>query len=72
MAKGLLPDPDLLHAALVRARWVISDAARELGVSRQAIYLAMERYGIRRRPQSYSVWREMRARRPAAKASKAS
>jgi len=36
--------------ALRTARWIITDAARALGVSRQAIYLALTRYQIRRLP----------------------
>jgi DNA-binding NtrC family response regulator len=51
-------DPELaeLQAALVEARGVVSRAAAQLGISRQALYRRMERLGIEleRRPKSSS------------------
>jgi DNA-binding NtrC family response regulator len=43
----------MIEAALVRARGVVSRAASELGLSRQALYRRMERLGIEieRRPK---------------------
>jgi DNA-binding NtrC family response regulator len=45
---------DLVESALVRARGVVSLAAAELGLSRQALYRRMQRLGIEleRRPRS--------------------
>ena len=40
------PDRATIEAALSRARGVISQAAAELGLSRQALYRRIERYGI--------------------------
>lgn len=37
--------------AMRAADWVVADAAKALGVSRQAVYDAMERFGIKRQPQ---------------------
>ncbi|HEV8549346.1 MAG TPA: helix-turn-helix domain-containing protein, partial [Polyangiaceae bacterium] len=37
---------EAIHAALGRARGVVSRAAAELGLSRQALYRRMERLGI--------------------------
>jgi transcriptional regulator of acetoin/glycerol metabolism len=36
-----------VEAALERARGVISQAARDLGLSRQALYRRMEKLGLR-------------------------
>ena len=41
------PDRERIEAALARARGVIAQAAGELGLSRQALYRRMERYGIK-------------------------
>jgi len=40
------PDRAAIEAALARARGVISQAAADLGLSRQALYRRMEKYGI--------------------------
>ena len=40
------PDADAIEAALKRARGVIARAARDLGMSRQALYRRMEKFGI--------------------------
>ena len=40
------PDKDMIEAALQRARGVISQAAADLGLSRQALYRRMEKMGI--------------------------
>ncbi len=40
------PDKDMIEAALQRARGVISQAASELGLSRQALYRRMEKMGV--------------------------
>ncbi len=40
-------DRAALEAALAKARGVVAHAARELGVSRQAVYRRMEKWGIR-------------------------
>ncbi|WP_374039790.1 helix-turn-helix domain-containing protein [Massilia sp. Dwa41.01b] len=42
------PDRDAIAAALARAGGVVSQAASELGLSRQALYRRMERLGIGR------------------------
>jgi len=42
------PDRDAIAAALARAGGVVSQAAAELGLSRQALYRRMERLGIAR------------------------
>ncbi len=42
------PDRDAIAAALARAGGVVSQAAAELGLSRQALYRRMERLGIER------------------------
>ena len=42
------PDRDAIVAALARAGGVVSQAAAELGLSRQALYRRMERLGIER------------------------
>jgi len=57
-----LDSKERLVAALQQARWIIAEAARSLGVSRQAIYDAMRRHGVRRRQQSPEVYREVRRR----------
>lgn len=58
-----LASRERLETALATADWIIKDAARALGVSRQAIYDAMERHGIERRPHSPEQWsRIMRER----------
>ena len=44
---GVEPDQAHIEAALARAGGVIAQAAAELGLSRQALYRRMERYGIR-------------------------
>ena len=41
------PDRDGIEAALARAGGVIAQAAAELGLSRQALYRRMDRFGIR-------------------------
>lgn len=46
--RDVLPPEDELIAVLERHSWVITDAAKALNVSRQAIYYAFERYGIQR------------------------
>lgn len=38
-----------LLRALVRANWIIAEAARDLGTSRQAVYDAMWRYQVPRK-----------------------
>jgi transcriptional regulator of acetoin/glycerol metabolism len=40
------PDRATIEAALARAHGVISQAATELGLSRQALYRRIEKYGI--------------------------
>lgn len=40
------PDKEMIEAALQRARGVISQAASELGLSRQALYRRMEKMGV--------------------------
>ena len=42
------PDADAIRGALARNRGVIAQAAAELGLSRQALYRRMDRYGIGR------------------------
>ncbi len=46
------PDRDTIEQALARAGGVVSQAAAELGLSRQALYRRMERLGIGRRDPS--------------------
>jgi transcriptional regulator of acetoin/glycerol metabolism len=41
------PDRDAIESALQRARGVISQAASDLGLSRQALYRRLEKLGIR-------------------------
>ena len=41
------PDRERIEAALARAQGVIAQAASELGLSRQALYRRMDRYGIK-------------------------
>jgi DNA-binding NtrC family response regulator len=43
------PDRTAIEAALASARGVIAQAAAELGLSRQALYRRMDRYGIQHR-----------------------
>lgn len=50
--KAVLDDKAAVVRALRAARWVLKHAAQELGVSRQTLYAAMERHGIKRRPMS--------------------
>jgi DNA-binding phage protein len=45
--------------ALKRSGWVISVAARELGVSREAVYKALRRYGLARRAPSKRAMSEV-------------
>jgi transcriptional regulator of acetoin/glycerol metabolism len=47
------PEQTEIEAALVAARGVVSRAAAQLGISRQALYRRMERLGIEleRRPK---------------------
>lgn len=45
MAAKLLT-PDAIVAELERRAWIVSHAARALGVSRQALYAALRRHGI--------------------------
>lgn len=52
----VLDDPNRLKAALEAADWIVIDAARALGVSRQAVYDAMKRHGIERQAPDPSVW----------------
>jgi transcriptional regulator of acetoin/glycerol metabolism len=42
------PDRDSIEAALARAGGVVSQAATDLGLSRQAFYRRMEKLGIAR------------------------
>ncbi len=42
------PDRDAIEAAIARAGGVLAQAASELGLSRQALYRRMERFGIAR------------------------
>lgn len=49
MPMRILTDKAEVEAALERCRWIIADAARELGVSRQGVYDAMRRFSIPRR-----------------------
>ncbi|HBK47669.1 MAG TPA: sigma-54-dependent Fis family transcriptional regulator, partial [Xanthomonadaceae bacterium] len=44
---GNEPDRDRIEAALARAQGVIAQAAADLGLSRQALYRRMDRYGIK-------------------------
>ncbi|MGB0132609.1 sigma-54-dependent transcriptional regulator [Dokdonella sp.] len=46
MAPESEPDKGMIEAALLRARGVISQAASDLGLSRQALYRRMEKMGI--------------------------
>lgn len=46
MAADAEPDKEMIEAALQRARGVISQAASELGLSRQALYRRMEKMGV--------------------------
>jgi hypothetical protein len=62
MASNPLTDREVLVQTLKSCRWVISEAARVLGVSRQAIYDAMARFEIKRRPLSKALIRELNAR----------
>ena len=41
------PDRAEIESALARARGVIARAARELGLSRQALYRRMEKLGLK-------------------------
>ena len=43
-------DKDAIEQALARASGVVAQAAAELGLSRQALYRRMERFGISRNP----------------------
>jgi len=43
-------DKDAIEQALARASGVVSQAAHELGLSRQALYRRMDRFGISRNP----------------------
>lgn len=45
---GPLNDPAVLVASLEKHRWLISDTALDLGVSRQAVYDAIRRFEIPR------------------------
>ncbi len=45
-SSGVEPDRAAVEAALARAKGVISQAAAELGLSRQALYRRMEKMGI--------------------------
>jgi len=49
------PDRAAVEAALERARGVISQAARDLGLSRQALYRRMEKLGLKTEPQRPSA-----------------
>lgn len=57
-----LDQKDAVLAALRQARWVKAEAARLLGVSRQALYGAMERHGIPCRRPPDAVYREVQSR----------
>jgi DNA-binding NtrC family response regulator len=48
MAKPAVPEPDraMIEGALARSKGVISQAAAELGLSRQALYRRLEKLGI--------------------------
>jgi len=47
-ASGQEPDRSRIEQALARAHGVIAQAAADLGMSRQALYRRMDRYGIPR------------------------
>jgi len=49
------PDRAAVEAALERAHGVISQAARDLGLSRQALYRRMEKLGLKTEPQRPSA-----------------
>lgn len=55
-----LDNRDRIRKALQDAQWVVAYAARELGVSRQAVYDAMKRHGIARRKPNPAVWRQLK------------
>ena len=48
IAKPVVPEPDrgMIEAALAKSKGVISQAAAELGLSRQALYRRLEKLGI--------------------------
>lgn len=48
ISSGSDPDKEAIMRAISRCRGVIAQAAAELGLSRQALYRRMERYGIPR------------------------
>lgn len=54
--------PDILLKALEEHAWVIADTALYLEVSRQAIYDALKRHGLRRKPLTKAQRYEMRGR----------
>ncbi len=47
-ARNAEPDSDTIMAALRRANGTVAQAARELGMSRQALYRRMEKFGIQK------------------------
>ena len=47
-ARAPEPDSDTIMAALRRANGTVAQAARELGMSRQALYRRMEKFGIQK------------------------
>lgn len=56
----VLHDRALVLRALERARWILQHAATDLGVSRQALYDAMDRLGIERQPPDPRAWNARR------------
>jgi len=46
IAPAVEPDREMIESALKNARGVISQAAAELGLSRQALYRRMDKLGI--------------------------
>jgi hypothetical protein len=51
-----------VRAALVSSEWNVRAAAAALGVTRQAVYLAIERFKIRRRAEAPEVVSERNQR----------
>ena len=56
---GPLNNEGLIVAALRASRWIVSIAARDLGVSREALYKALRRHGIERHPPSRKAMSEI-------------
>jgi hypothetical protein len=53
---------ETVRAALISAEWNVRAAAEALGVTRQAVYLAVERFKIRRRAEAPEVVSERNQR----------